>query len=157
MESVCNSQERERRLQRVSMNSFTANRCLSRCHCRWILVDCVSCASGQTVSMLGGALTDPQRTPNRNTTRQPEKLVFVKCVSLTGRPLALLSRLGPLRRTFTLSVRRVPRVHIRTDASPCGFGRLIIRHGRPKLTGPIRSLMTNWDGPSSERRPCMAG
>ena len=55
---------------------------------------------------------------------------FVKRISCAVRWLrALLSWLGPLRRTFILSFRRrAPRFQIRTDASPYGFGRVIIRH-----------------------------
>ena len=87
------------------------------------------------VSMLWRAVIDhTQWTPRSNTTRKRlDELVFATRISHAVRWLRASSRPGSLRGAFTLSVRRgAPRFQIRTDASPCGLGRLIIRHhGRP--------------------------
>ena len=84
------------------------------------------------VPMLRRALTDhTQWTPNSNATRKRlEKLVFVKHIAHAFTWLRpLLSRAGPLRRTFTFCVRSgSQRCQFHTDASPNGFGRMIIRH-----------------------------
>ena len=103
----------------------------------YMSVDCVSCASGQRpfVSVRWRAVIDhTQWTPRSNTTRKrPDELVFATRISHAVRWLRASSRPGSLRGAFTLSVRRgAPRFEIRTDTSPCGLGRLTIRHhGRP--------------------------
>ena len=101
-------------------------------------MDCVSCASGQTICLdaLESTHRPYQWTPRTNTMRKRlEKLVLITRMSHAVRWLRpLLCRPGPLRRPDTSTVRRgAPRCQVRTGASPYGFGRMLIRqHGRPE-------------------------
>ena len=127
VELQCNSQKQKLRLQRTpSMKFFTAKPCAA-CQSvgvfHWVhVVDCVSCASAQAICV--DALGSTHKSYWTKTRREsgPRSWFFVKRFSHDVRWLrALLSRPGPLRRTFTLSVRRsASRFHIRTDTSPSG-------------------------------------
>ena len=156
MESQYNSQKRKPRLKKAtSMNSFTAKPCcLSKSWCPSLgtfrgLRQLRQCPDRQSVSML--VILSRRRGETRRESG-PISWVFAKSISHVARWLrVLLSRPGPLWRTFTLSVQEVLQsftfelMHHRM-ASGDRYSVIMVR---PKHTGQIF--------PSSERRPCMAG